>query len=564
MRRCRGGIALPSLAAGAAIALSLPPWGWWPLAVVGAGVLYWRLDGLPLRSRVLAGWVAGLACFVPGLWWAQAFTWYGAAVLMAVEALSMGIAAGLVPRTRGRFPAFVGAFTLSEAVRMRWPFGGLPIGGVFLGQAGGPFLATARLGGPLLVTAVVWAAGAAGESLVAATAHRVRSRPGTGAGSHRRVAPGLLAGLGVLAGLVALTAGADHAPDGGRPVGYLRVAAVQGGGPRGLSDRQVSPASVFARQLAASTRLRPTPGQDLVVWPEDVIALAGPPGSARSRADEGWYAPPGAMGAVAALARRLHATVVAGVTFPVSDRAFRNEVVAWRPDGTVAATFEKVHRVPFGEYVPDRGFFGHLADLSAVPLDAIPGHGTGLVRTPAGPLGLMVSYEVFFADRSRSSVGAGARVLVVPTNTSSYSTGQVPAQEVAADEVQAVQTGRDLVQAAPTGYSTLVDSSGRLVGRTVLGRAAVLRGVVALRTGRTLYVRFGDGPVLAAAALALAGGWAVARRHGNAPAEAAMPGQGRGENGRPARAGEGTGAGCAAGAAVRSEPGAVFRPACDV
>jgi apolipoprotein N-acyltransferase len=66
--------------------------------------------------------------------------------------------------------------------------------------------------------------------------------------------------------------------------------------------------------------------------------------------------------------------------------------VAWGPTGHVVGVFEKVHRVPFGEYVPFRSFFAHFADLSGVPTDAVPGDGTGLMRTPAGPLGLMVSF----------------------------------------------------------------------------------------------------------------------------------------------------------------------------
>ena len=122
-----------------------------------------------------------------------------------------------------------------------------------------------------------------------------------------------------------------------------------------------------------------------------------------------------------------------------------------------------MHRVPFGEYVPFRSFISHLANLSEVPTDAIPGHGTGLLRTPAGPLGTLVSFEVFYANRSRTSVRAGAELLIVPTNTSSYATAQVPTQEVAADAVQAVETGRDLVQAAPTGYSAVVDQRGRVL-----------------------------------------------------------------------------------------------------
>ena len=171
-------------------------------------------------------------------------------------------------------------------------------------------------------------------------------------------------------------------------------------------------------------------------------------------------------------------------------------------------TFEKVHRVPFGEYVPDRSFFAHLADLSGVPADAVPGHGTGLLRTPAGPLGLMVSFEVFYAGRSHESVRAGAELLAVPTNTSSYATSQVPGQEVAAAVVQAVETGRDLLLAAPTGYSAVVTQRGVVVERSTLSARQVLRATVALRRGLTPYDHGGDLPVLVLSAVALAVGWA--------------------------------------------------------
>jgi apolipoprotein N-acyltransferase len=171
-----------------------------------------------------------------------------------------------------------------------------------------------------------------------------------------------------------------------------------------------------------------------------------------------------------------------------------------------------VHRVPFGEYVPYRGFFAHLGNLSAVPRDAIPGTGTGLLPTPAAPLGAMISYEVFYADRGRSAVRAGAQLLIVPTNTSSYSTGQVPTQEVAASEIQAVQQGRDLLQAAPTGYSAAITNRGVLLDRSVLGARQVVTATLARRVGWTLYVRFGDLPTELLAALVLLAGWLVAGR----------------------------------------------------
>ena len=93
----RGRILLPSLASGLLLALSLPPWGWWPLGLAGAGLLYWRLAALPWRARLWSGWWAGIGCFALGLMWARAFNWYGALVLIVVEALFMAAAAGLTP-----------------------------------------------------------------------------------------------------------------------------------------------------------------------------------------------------------------------------------------------------------------------------------------------------------------------------------------------------------------------------------------------------------------------------------------------------------------------------------
>ena len=481
----RGRVAVPSAAAGVLLALSLPPWGWWPLGIVGAALLYWRLAGLGLRARLLSGWLAGVGCFAIGLAWARAFNWYGALVLILAESLFPAAAAALTPTGRGRALGYVGAFTLAEALRLTWPFGGLPLGGVFLGQAAGPLVQLARLGGPLAMTAGVYAGGVGLATAATALKARASQVPG----------PSLVGPAVVLAGLLAGVVAGAAAADGGAPVRTLPVALVQGGGQRGVSREDVAPVTVYQAQLAATSRVAGSDAE-LVVWPEDVVALDQPLAGSPQAA------------ALARLARRLRTTLLVGVTEPgPSAKTFRNEVVVWGPGGRVVATFEKVHRVPFGEYVPDRAFFAHFASLAGVPEDAVPGTGTGLVRTPAGPLGLMVSFEVFYANRSRPSVRAGAQLLVVPTNTSSYSSSQVPAQELAAAQVQAVQTGRDLVQAAPTGFTAVVTQRGVIVRRSVLGRRQVVTATVALRRGMTPYDRWGDLPALVLAAAALGAGW---------------------------------------------------------
>ncbi len=540
----RGRVALPALASGVGLALSLPPWGWWVLAFPAAGLLWWRLGGLRMRTRLWAGWLAGLGCYVPGLMFTRSFTVPGAAVLMAVEALFMAVACLAVPPgpVVARAVAFPAAMVLAEAARSTWPFGGLPIGGVFLGQAGGPVLGVARLGGPLGLTAAVYVGGvglaALGGFVVRAVRDGARTRAfaradpttrGTQETPEREgrrstgLVAGAVAGLGTMAvvgvvalgGLAAVALAADHAPDGGPSVGTVSTAAVQGGGARGFRKSQIHPQVVLAAQNAATREMQrldhgTTP--DLVLWPEDVVSLDTALGDSPEAS------------VLATLARTLHTTLVVGVTETVSTTSFRNEIVAFGPDGALASRFEKVHRVPFGEYVPLRSFFARLGDLSAVPLDAVPGHGTGLLTTPAAPLGAMVSYEVFYADRGRASVRAGAQLLVVPTNTSSYASAQIPTQEIAASEVQSVQQGRDLLQAAPTGYSAAVTNRGVLLHRSVLGARQVVFATLSRRTGTTLYVRYGDLPVEVLSVLALLVGWRLAgRRRTAGPARAGAP-----------------------------------------
>jgi apolipoprotein N-acyltransferase len=167
--------------------------------------------------------------------------------------------------------------------------------------------------------------------------------------------------------------------------------------------------------------------------------------------------------------------------------------------------------VPFGEYVPARGLVSKLADISAVPRDAIAGKGDGVLLTRAGELGVLISYEVFFADRASAAVRGGAEILLVPTNASSFRGRQVPEQEVAAARLRAVETGRDLVQAAPTGHSVIVSANGTTAKTSKLGPAAVATHTLHLRHGRTPYDRVGDRPIVAVVLLLLVGAFALDR-----------------------------------------------------
>jgi len=489
-------LAVRGLGGGILLAATLPPWGWWPLGPLGAAVLFSAAQGRVASPRVAGrltvGLAAGLGLYGPGLFWVTEFTAAGYVVVLGLEAVILALAVAALPARRATaVVAFPALLVLVEAVRGSWPFGGLPLGGIDLGQVGGPLAPSARLGGHLLLVALVGIAGVSVALLVRWALGLRRRDPD----SPRRV--GEMSSAVVLLLAVAAVAVVGAAAPRGSQTGTLRAAAVQGGGVRGLRAVESDPAGVFDAHLAASRSL--TEPVDLVLWPEDVVDIDGP--LAGSPEEE----------ALAGEARRLRATLVAGVVEDADADRFRNAAVAFGPDGTRGARYDKVHRVPFGEYVPARGLFESLADLSAVPRDAIAGRGSGRLDTPAGRFGVVISYEVFFAGRARSAIGAGGQLLLVPTNASSYRRSQVPAQEVAVARLRAIETGRWVIQAAPTGYSAVIDQTGRVFDRTPLGRRAVIVRTVGLRTGSTFATRLGDAPMAVAAMLAVVLAWAADR-----------------------------------------------------
>lgn len=475
----RAGVVAVSVLGGALLALALPPFGFWPLAIGGVAILDRLLADVPPWSRFRRGSLLAAAVLVPTLAWMAVFTPPGYVLAVLLFAAMYGTGAALVPASApGRWLALPALWTLVEAVRGRWPFGGVPVSTLAIGQAGGPLAPVVRVGGTLLLALVV---GAAGIALSTASARRWR--------------PAAIATAAVVLSLVlAAVAPRGHAVDS------RRVAVVQGGGPQGTRAEDTGGREVFERHLAASTQI--TSPVDLVLWPEDVVDVEDPVETTTEGAE------------LAALARRLETTVTAGVVegIPGDDDHFRNAHVAISPEGTFVDRYEKVRRVPFGEYVPFRSVLEQVAAGTLVDRDAVPGDGPAILTTPAGRFGVVISWEVFFPDRGRDAIGNGGQVLLNPTNGASFTGTLVQTQQVAASRLQALATGRWVLQAAPTGFSAVVDPEGNVRQRTGIGEQGVLFATVDRRDGQTWATRLGDGPALGLVAVLAAFGWMFDRR----------------------------------------------------
>ncbi|CAN5681175.1 hypothetical protein BH20ACT1_BH20ACT1_09670 [soil metagenome] len=475
IERPRWAYLLAALVGGVALSAGLPPFGWWPLALTGAALVAGVLTGAGLRRRLVCGAVAGAGFLGPGLVWMTEFHLLGFALAVLVETALFALALAAAPSGRSQPLGLPAALVLVEAFRGIWPFGGVPIATLAQTQIGGPLAEVARLGGSLLVAALV---GLAGVALAALAQRRWR----------RAVAGIVVVAVVVAAGFVAPR---------GQAIGRLDVAVIQVGGERGL--RAIEGSSGPGLPTLVSTTEALAGGTDLVLWPEDGVRVDGDvAGSPRSRE-------------VGDLARRLDATIVSGVSEsrgPVR----HNLAAAWGPDGALLDHYRKHQVVPFGERLPFRSLVERVADTSAVARDVIPGQGPGLLETPAGDLGVVISFEVFFPRRVRAALHEGAELVLVPTNAASYPTTQMPALELGAARMRAVETGRVVVQAAPTGFSAVVAPDGTVRQQSDLGEPAVLSAEIERRAGDTVYTRLCDGPLVAAAVVALAVAWLLARR----------------------------------------------------
>ena len=475
MNRPRLRTAGAGLGAGLLLAASVPPWGWWPLAFLGVALLSRTLAGRTTKGRAFVGAMCTLGWFGPSIVWMLDFTPPGYGVTLVVFGSMLVGAVVLTPPGPARWIGLPGALVLMEVVRWSWPFGGVPLSTLAMSQADAPLAPVVRFLGPLLLVALVGLVGVIIDAVVD------RAWPWV-----RVMAPVFV----VVAVLAPLT------PDG-RAVGSIDVALVQGGGPQRTRAADTDEREVFERHVEA-TALVDTP-VDLVVWPENVINVENPVVD-NPEGDE-----------LSALARSLDAPMVVGAV-EGDDDGFHNAALLIEADGTFTDRFEKVRRVPFGEFVPLRSLLEPFAGDALPARDAIEGKGPAVLDTPVGPMGVVISWEVFFAPRARDAIGNGGEILLNPTNGSSYWLTIVQTQQVASSRLRALETGRWVLQAAPTGFSAVVDPDGHVLQRTGVSERAVLQASVDRRTGQTIATRVGDWPMLLVALALIAVGWQVERR----------------------------------------------------
>ncbi len=462
-----------SILAGVLIAAGLPPWGWWPLTIAGLALWFSLLDRLTPHGRFGRSLLVGAAWFFPSTVWMADLTPIGWPVAAAAFSVMTALVGWITPGDRGyRGAVFCAGVALAELIRWNWPFGGVPISTLAMAGVATPLDTSVRLFGSPILVVLTALAGVILADLV----------------KRRRVSLGAVAVLVVipLAGQLLWIA----ADDGGDSI---RAAVVQGGGPQNTRADLCQNRQVFERHMAAS-RLIDEP-VDLVLWPEDVVHPAADTTDS-DPCPEPLLGRSEAVTRVSQLADDLDAVLVTGWFEPSADRtANRNYSIVSDSGGTTRDRYDKVQLVPFGEFVPLRGFIERFS--SELPgRDVRAGTDPAVVDSELGPLGVAISWEVFFDHRARDAIGNGGTVLLNPTNGSSYWLTIVQSQQIASSRLRALETDRWVLQAAPTGFSAIVNPSGEVVARSGVSEQRVLIETIELREGRTPAVVLGSWPVL--------------------------------------------------------------------
>jgi len=470
-----------ALVAGLSTCFAMPPWGWWPLAFVGVALWALLLMDRSWKQRFWVGILVGLGWYLPSTLWMVKFSPVGWPVGVAIWfPLVFAVLSACCPPRHATL-ALPGALVLGEWFRWHAPFGGVPLSMLAYTQARGPLLPVARVAGTLGVTAAVAVLGCALAALA----------------SHPR--PGALRNAILAAAAVIVVALASMvAPDGTR-LRTITAATVQGGGPQQTRSEGTDYSQVLDRHLTAG--LGVTTPVDLVVLPENIVNISGD------------YIGSYEEQRITSLATTLKATVVAGIVEDRGDREhFWNFAVAISPEGRLEGRFDKVRRVPYGEYVPMRNLLDPIAGDILPPRDDREGTGPAVLDTSLGKLGVVISWETFFPRRVADALNNDAQIVLNPTNGSSYWLTQVQTQQIASSTLRAVESGRWVLQSAPTGFSAIIAPSGEVQQRSRLAEARVLEQQVDLRTGNTLAMTWGESPVLLLAAAFIVLAWGLQRR----------------------------------------------------
>jgi apolipoprotein N-acyltransferase len=492
-----------ALAAGALSALAMAPFDAWPVLFLTFPVLIWLIDGAGagryrgIPAAALTGFWFGLGYFVFGLYWigyaflvdADTFAWLlpfavlGLPAYLALfTAIGCAVARLIWTRDASRVLALAVGLTLGEWLR----------GHVLTGFPWNTF--GYALSAPLALAQSASLIGLWGMTLLAVA---IFASPAVLIDGARRGGRPWLAPAAAIVLLIAMgTFGAIRlARHQTAMVPDLKLRIMQPNLQQDVKFNYAAKAEVMRKYLTLSDRAsgpQSTGVRDvnILIWPESAF-----PFFLTREAD--------AMAEIADLLPQGTVLLTGSVRAPDLPRNARitrayNSMYLIDHDGSVMSIYDKLHLVPFGEYLPLQDLMEKLGfeQLTKVRGGFIPGTVGGILDIPHAPRALpLICYEAIFpGDVARRISNDRPGWIVNVTNDGWFGISTGPHQHLQQAQWRAIEQGLPVVRAANTGISAVIDPLGRTVAELGLGIEGILDSSLPVAISPTIYARSGDIP----------------------------------------------------------------------
>jgi len=490
-----------AVVAGALSALAMAPFNAWPVLFLTFPVMIWLIDGAGagrlrgVPAAAMAGWWFGFGYFVPGLYWigyaflvdAPTFAWLMPfailglpAYLALFTAFGFALARLIWTRDASRILALAASLTLAEWLR----------GQVLTGFPWNAF--GYALSEPLALAQTASLIGVWGLTFLSLA---IFASPAVLIDGHSRgrrpwIAPALalstLVAMGIFGGVrLSLKAVA--------PVANVKLRIMQPNLQQDVRFNYAAKAEVMRKYLTLSDRAsgpQSTGVRDasILIWPESAF-----PFFLTREAD--------AMAQIADLLPKGTVLITGSVRapdLPPGTRITRayNSIYVIDHDGSVLSVYDKLHLVPFGEYLPFQDWMEKLGfvQLTKVQGGFIPGVRRRVMEIPHAPPALpLICYEAIFPGEIVTRDDRPGWIVNL-TNDGWFGISTGPYQHLQQARLRAIEQGLPVVRAANTGISAVIDPFGRIVARLGLGLEGVLDSTLPSAIPPTIYARTGNIP----------------------------------------------------------------------
>lgn len=477
----------PALLSGVALIFCFPIFDFYPLAFLALVPFLVSLWPMPPVRAFKAGLVLGIPYFFGTQYWIyHSVHYYGGMPLLLslavvlLLALYQSLYTGLfgmlfsIKIKKTALPALLLApllWVVLELLRS-YAFTGFPWSSIGYTQHKFlPFIQFADITGVYGVSFLVVAVNGAVANLFI-TRRKQQDKP------LFHLAPTIIGQVMLVLCLLAVFLYGHHRLNEKRPGQTVRVSVMQG---NIRQDVKWNPAykrevmDIYEDLTASVSSLEPS----FIVWPETALPFYF--GRERDLTEE-----------LVRFQSSLGTYMLFGAITVKDERNLANSAIMLDKSGKISYVYDKIHLVPFGEYVPLKSVFFFLDKLVVGIGDYVSGKEYIKAETPFGKYGTLVCFEIIFPGLVRKFYKDGGDFIVTITNDAWFGMTAGPYQHFSMAVLRAVENRKPVIRAANTGISGFIDSSGRVLARTQLFRRLALTEDIRTDGTRTFYSRYGD------------------------------------------------------------------------